>query len=645
MLRSLDEAIEFARTADSESAILVVDWRELFDRFDRDGLWDPRRLDAWLRVTADPSTELAPLAKVRYANAAMLREREVAELDALDSLHRRALLALGYPDAHTLRAWARDEWQALDSPAVFATAGARTIALHRSRRAAPFAVTLVVAAESSATEQALRRSEARYRAIVEDQTDFIVRYRPDGVRTFVNDAYASFFGGTPQDFIGKSFLSLVAAEHMPAVIDKLGRLRAREAEVLADEHLSIRHDGVECWTHWVDRAIFDDHGNFIEFQAVGRDITERKNAEQQLARAQKMEAIATMAGGLAHDFNNTLSCILGLAELIVYRPEDRRAVLQHAEGILEATERASELTRSLLRLRRRPPQRLGRCDVREIVEAAGRLLRVTLPDRITLVIEVDELPPLRADGGQLTQALINLGLNARDAIAERGTIRISAVLATDDEHRAIVLRVADDGSGIPEQVRARLFEPFFTTKPEGQGTGLGLAMVYACATAHGGCVEVDSEVGRGSSFELRLPVRDALQPEPGPVRPRGKGEIILLVDDDPMARLHSRMILERGGYTVVTASTKDEALERFAERSTEIAVVITDLVMPNGSGRELEQALHAVRPQLPIVLVTGGLAEHGRGEFAAVLEKPLAADELLRCLADTLARPTDAEHR
>src|SRR5690606_39100410 len=156
-------------------------------------------------------------------------------------------------------------------------------------------------------------------------------------------------------------------------------------------------------------------------------------------------------------------------------------------------------------------------------------------DRISLTVEVGELPPLRADGGQLTQALINLGLNARDAIAGRGTIRMLAELDTRGAEQIVILRVSDDGSGIPEQVRARLFEPFFTTKPEGQGTGLGLAMVYACARAHRGRVEVDSELGRGTTFEMRLPlVRDATAtaPAPAPAQPRGRGELILLVDDD-----------------------------------------------------------------------------------------------------------------
>jgi PAS domain S-box-containing protein len=640
MLGSLDEAMGFARTADGESVqIFVVDWQELAVRFDRDGLWDERRLDEWLHATSNPATEFVPLLRVRYASEALVRAQKVADSGAFESQYHSALLALGYPDGPTLRALCRGDCEALDAPAVFAAAGTRSIALHRPRRTAAFAVTLLVAIERSAAEQELRRNEARYRGIVEDQTDFIVRYRPDGVRTFVNKAYAEFFGGKPEDFVGQSFLSLISPEHRDAVVEKISRLVTRKDEVLIDEHLSIRRDGVECWTHWVDRAIFDEQGNLVELQAVGRDLTERKEAEQRLAQAQKMEALGTMAGGLAHDFNNTLSAILGLAELIVHDPEDRLRVMRCAEEILEATERASELTRSLLYLSRRPPRRLGQCDVREIMDAAARLLRVTIPSRIALKLEIPELPRLHADGGQLTQALINLGLNARDAIVGRGTIEISASLIKRDGEQKIVLRVADDGVGVPEHVRPHLFEPFFTTKPEGQGTGLGLAMVYACAIAHGGRVEVSSELGRGSTFEIHLPLLQiATSPEANPIRASGRGQTILLVDDDPVVRLHSRMILEQGGYAVVTASSKDEALERHRERFGEIAAVVTDLVMPNGNGRELEQALHAQRPELPIVLITAGLAEHGRGEFAAVLEKPLNADELLRSLATLLTR-------
>ncbi|HVI02182.1 MAG TPA: ATP-binding protein [Enhygromyxa sp.] len=502
MLGSLDEAIAFARAAEGEStALLVVDWRELIAHFDRERLWDPQRLDAWLRETADPSLVFAPLLRVRFASAALLRDRQAADLDTLDRLHQRALLTDRRLDAATLQAIARDECPTL---APFAIDGARAVALHRPRRAAPYAVTLVLPSLDD-TEQQLRRSEARYRGIVEDQTDFIVRYRADGVRTFVNDVYASFFGGEPKDFVGTSFLPNVAPEDRAGVLEKHQRLLAGEADALADEHRSIRHDGVECWTHWIDRAIRDERGDVVEFQAVGRDLTARKDAERRLAQAQKMEAIGTMAGGLAHDFNNTLSCIIGLAELIVQRPEQRGTVLQCAEAILEATQRATQLTLSLLRLSRRPPLRLAPCNLREVLDAAARLLRVMVPARIALHVAAPELPPLQADAGQLTQALINLGLNARDAIADGGSIELSAALDERDGQEMIVLRVTDDGAGIPDHVRPHLFEPFFTTKPDGHGTGLGLAMVYACAIAHGGRVEFDSELGRGSSFEIRLP--------------------------------------------------------------------------------------------------------------------------------------------
>lgn len=469
---SLDHTLALARTLDGDAlALVVIDWSELFD------------------ARARPQPRLC------FASAAATRMFEGAALDAIESALRRALSTQRLKSADAL---------ADDEPFTLTLVPplGRLIHLHRPRAEAPHALALLTGPETASVESALRRSEARYRAIVEDQTDFIVRYRPDGVRTFVNDAYVAFFGGTPEDFIGHSFLSLIADEHLPAVVDKIRRLVEREADVLVDEHLSLRHDGVQCWTHWIDRAIFDDDGTLIELQAVGRDITDIKQAEQRLARAQKLEALGTLAGGLAHDFNNTLSGILGLAELIATSLDDRRTIVELAHDIVAATERASELTRSLLQLSRRAPTRLVDCDMRELVESAARLLRASIPRRIELELELDELPSMPADAGQLTQALINLGINARDAISEAGMIKIAARI----ERRELVLSVTDDGAGIPEHVRAHLFEPFFTTKPDGQGTGLGLAMVYACARAHGGRVEVDSELGLGTRFEIYLPI-------------------------------------------------------------------------------------------------------------------------------------------
>jgi two-component system cell cycle sensor histidine kinase/response regulator CckA len=439
----------------------------------------------------------------------------------------------------------------------------------------------------------------------------------------------------------------VAAEHQAAVVEKVRRLSSGEVEALADEHLSIRHDGVPCWTHWIDRAIYDEQGNLVEIQAVGRDVTARKEAEserraleQRLAQAEKMEAIGALAGGLAHDFNNTLTGILAYADLIRRGAGGDSPVGQFAESIREAAERASELTRNLLTLSHRPPRRLGRCDVREVVESAGRLLRATTPPEIALHLEIGKIPPIEADAGQLTQALINLGLNARDAIQGRGSIELSANVERGATGGEVVLRVSDDGAGIPEDVRPRLFEPFFTTKPPGSGTGLGLAMVYACATAHGGRVTMSTEVGRGTSFGLRLPLVHAARTAAAPSLPaRGGGETILLVDDEPIVLLHTRMVLERNGYRVLTAGSAEEAVELFAGRLGELSAVVTDLVLPGGSGRELEHAFHSRRPDLPILLATGGFGERGPGEFAALIEKPFSSQDLLRVIREVLERP------
>jgi hypothetical protein len=257
----------------------------------------------------------------------------------------------------------------------------------------------------------------------------------------------------------------------------------------------------------------------------------------------------------------------------------------------------------------------------------------------------EKLPAVLADAGQLTQAILNLGLNARDAIAADGSIEIRAWEKPSNGRSMIVLSVRDDGVGIAENVRGRLFEPFFTTKSEGGGTGLGLAMVYACATAHGGTVEISSEVGSGTTVELHLPL--AVSTETSAARADFRGtETILLVDDEPMVVLRCRQNLERSGYRIVTAASGNEAFERFREHTGDIDAVVTDLVMSGGNGRELEQRLHAEQPELPIVLMTGGLVDRGSGRFAAVLEKPFSDDELLRTLRTALdASEVDARPR
>ena len=653
MIATLDDAVRFVDDADGESvAALVVDWRRIATLFDAEGLWDADRFATWVASLPDPAASLAELLEMRHATAAAFRLLGGSDLAGVAAAYRRAIGILGARALPFVDAFRSGRRMPAVPPTDLDGDYLIPLWLHQPTRRAPFAVTMLIpAAELQSTQRDLRRSEARYRAIVEDQTDFIVRYRSDGVRTFVNEAYAEFFGGRAEDLVGTSFFAAVAPEHRSGVEKKVRLLASGEAAVLAEEHLSIRHDGVKRWTHWVDRGIFDERGALIELQAVGRDITARREAErerlafeQRLAQAQKMEALGTLAGGLAHDFNNTLTGILGYSDLIRRSAAEDAPAAHYAESIREAAERASELTRNLLQLSRREPRRRGRCDVREVVESASRLLRAAFPPRIALWVEIAGVPAAVADGAQLSQALINLGLNARDAIPERGNVTVSVSLVRGDSGDEIALRVSDDGVGIPEEIRSRLFEPFFTTKPEGRGTGLGLPMVYACAAAHGGRVDVQSELGVGTTFELRLPFVAAL-PETAPAGSAAaapaSGETILLVDDDPLVLLHSRMVLERSGYRVVTAAGGREAVERFVDRLDDVDAVVTDLVMPGGSGRELEHAFHARRPDLPILLVTGGIADHGPGDFAAVLEKPFSPEELVRDLRAVLDRGAD----
>lgn len=533
MIRTLADSIDLAQSFDgAKLPLFVVDWGEVGALFDREGLWAAERLAEWLAARPNPAVLVAPLLQVRYATPRLLQVWEAAGLDDATRAYRRMVASYGAWSGKLLEAFRASEDSVIEEvPSGRDVTYVRPLRLHAPTREVPLAVVVLVDVPAErAHEIEIRHSAARYQAILEDQTDFIVRYRPDGVRTYVNRAYAEYFGGTPEELVGASFLPFIAPDHRLAVEDKVRRLVEREMDVASDEHLSYRSDGVLCWTNWVDRAIFDSHGNLVELQAVGRDVTERKEAEQRrlelersLAHAHKMEAIGALAGGLAHDFNNTLTSIQGYASLIAADLTDASRVGEYARCLMEATARAAELTAKLLRLGRRAPRAVADFDVRSTVDTAVRLLRGALPDRIELRTEVPALPELRGDADELTQAIVNLGLNSRDAIAERGVIEIDArgvaedvgdQVAEDagdqvaeDARDHVVVRVRDDGCGIPEHLLSRVFEPFFTTKATGEGSGLGLAMVYSCAKAFGGRVEIASEPGRGTTVELHLPCR------------------------------------------------------------------------------------------------------------------------------------------
>ena len=390
------------------------------------------------------------------------------------------------------------------------------------------------------------------------------------------------------------------------------------------------------------------------FSAIA-DVTERRSLELQLHQAQKMEAIGQLAGGVAHDFNNLLTAIGGYSRLLLENitdPHQRGDV----EEIVKAAERAGSLTKQLLAFSRRQVMETTALDINELVDEIAGMLRRIIGEDVVLTTHLGTaIPAVRGDRGQLEQVLMNLVVNARDATAGSGTIHIHTAVAdlaspltsyglALKPGRYTVLTVSDTGHGMSEETKARVFEPFFTTKPRGQGTGLGLATVYGIVAQSGGCIEVDSDPGAGATFKIYFPPQERAAPatlhaDRAAVAPGGS-ETILLAEDERTVRLLARRILQRAGYTVVEAANPAEA-ERLAASMPHIDLLLTDVVMPGGSGPELYRRLISQRETLRVLFMSG-YAERDLFDRAQIpraapfLEKPFTVDALVAKVREVL---------
>jgi signal transduction histidine kinase/ActR/RegA family two-component response regulator len=374
-----------------------------------------------------------------------------------------------------------------------------------------------------------------------------------------------------------------------------------------------------------------------------------RTAEEQLRHAQKMEAVGQLAGGVAHDFNNALTGILAHASLLSEELPDGTAARESADTIAAAAARAAELTKQLLGFARRGKLVAGPCDVNAVVRDVVRLLARTLDKRIRVVERLDErAPTVFGDSGQLQHAILNLAVNARDAMPDGGELRLgTAVVELDsawcERHPGAVpgpnvaITVGDTGHGIPANVQERMFEPFFTTKGPGRGTGMGLSLVYGTIRAHGGTITVETDEGRGSTFTIHLPVSAAgaaATPSPGrsPVSARGRGTV-LVVDDDQLPREAAARVLSDAGYDVHAVASGEEAVAWFRKNAAVTRAVVLDLLMPGMDGESCYQALRDISSDVRVVLVSGFdrhdraevLLERGVREF---LPKPFAAADL-----------------
>jgi len=390
------------------------------------------------------------------------------------------------------------------------------------------------------------------------------------------------------------------------------------------------------------------------------DITERLNLEEQLRQSQKMESIGQLASGVAHDFNNMLTIIQGHSSLLLSKPTLAPEIVDPIQAVYFAAERAARLTRQLLMFSRKNVMKIEPLDLREIVGNMSKMTERLIGENITLQFQPpEELPPVQGDSGMIEQVLLNLSVNARDAMPQGGTLTISLeamsvdAVFTERHPQARVgcfvrLRVTDTGTGMDTATLGHIFEPFFTTKEVGKGTGLGLATVYGIVKQHDGWVEVNSESGKGATFDIMFPVinevstasKKEASPDDAPVA--GGTETILIVEDEEILREMAREILQDYGYSILEASSGREAFDVWNRHTDEIHLLLTDMVMPEGiSGVQLAERLLTDRPDLKIILTSGYSSNEVNAELMArvcarFLQKPYSHNDLARIVRDCL---------
>ena len=501
----------------------------------------------------------------------------------------------------------------------------------------------------------LRQSERRFRLFVQGVADYaIFMLDKDGIITNWNSGAERINGYRADEIIGQHF----SVFYTPA--DQKDGLPARAlATATRDgrfemEGWRVRKDGTRFWANVVIDAVHDDDGELIGFAKVTRDMTERRAVEEQLRQSQKMEAVGQLTNGVAHDFNNLLATIIPSLELAQPHIKDER-VLRYLDNAMHAAERGAQLTNQLLAFSRRHELLAEPVDVNQVISATCEMLPRTIGPKIAIETILDgDAWPAKTEHGQLDLALLNLAINARDAMPEGGKLTIATKNVTRgsrsrhppfDPGDYVMIAVADTGTGMTEEVRSRAFEPFFTTKGTGKGTGLGLAMVYGFVKQSGGTITIDSEIERGSIFRIYLPRalrRLGIDNEAGERHKwdGGPPSRILVVDDNSAVRAITAVMLRAFGHDAVEAASGQDALT-LLERDREFDLLIIDLAMPDLDGAEFAESAEQFVPGVPRLFITGyaeasRLRQRAGGE---VLKKPFRRAQLAEKLRRILPAP------
>jgi len=523
--------------------------------------------------------------------------------------------------------------------------------------------------ERKLTEKALKESEARYRLVHNTAFDGIIIANAGDRIIDCNDGAARIFGYSRGEFIGIPVTTIIPEKYKE--LHRRGLKRFLETGESKVQGQIAEYEGIKKTGEIFPLELALNNftlGGVIHFTAMIRDITERKKAERErelmqarLSQSQKMEAIGRFAGGIAHDFNNILTAIRGNAELAIEEIGKDDPLYSRLDGIITSVLLASKLTRQLLLFSRGQPFELVPLDMNKIISDLLLMISRLIGEEITISADLaPQVWTIEADEGNIEQVIMNLAVNAKDAMPEGGKLTIKTENIVLDEKsaesipdaragEAVRLTVADTGVGMSKELVSRIFEPFFTTKEAGKGTGFGLAVVYSTVKQHNGWITVESEPGLGTTFRIYFPVmmkkREAGAAHKDERSAPGKGEKILLVEDDPKVLDFTRMALSRHGYNVAAAGNAAEALEVFEKEKEDIQMVLCDMVLSDQSGLHLVDQLLEKKPDMAVVFTSGFLEASQRlllnGKGYRYLQKPYSMLSLLKTVGDCFARGRD----
>ena len=498
-------------------------------------------------------------------------------------------------------------------------------------------------------------SALRFQSIIEHSSEIFTLVDGDGQVTYVSPTVERILGYRPDELLGRNVLEYIPPEERTRVTEALTSIRGTAGSTTSLQARFRHASGAHRMLDLIGTNLLEDPA-VRGIVVIARDMTEQVELREQLLQSQKLEALGRLASGVAHDFNNLLTVISASAELLLGdlpAGDENRA---EAERIVEASKRAARLTRQLLAFGRKQVLRLEPLDLGQVVRATERLLERLIGEDVEVVARsVDPLPCVLADSGQMEQVLVNLAVNARDAMPNGGVLVFETSTVTfyrplrllhDGEIPAgayVAVSVTDSGTGMDQSILTRIFEPFFTTKERGRGTGLGLATVHGIVRQSGGHIDVHSVVGRGTTFTLYFPVaesREARAPEGArPTHAAARASaVVLLVEDEAGVRRAASTMLRRSGYEVLEASNGADAIALAVSHRGPIDVLLTDMVMPGMDGAELARRVAAQRPGIGLVLMSGyseaaTLRRWEVPEGAVLLEKPFGSEGLRRAIS------------